>query len=254
MAEPSPDAGRVKVRKPKSLLAGALRRAGETAWPWQAAGKVGATYMRAVRATSPLKYEPGNPFEIYAADAPFILTVWHGQHFMVPFLLRDGDRMRALISKSRDGDASAAYLGSFGIEPIRGSGGRDPRRQIEKGAVRGFLQLKKSLDDGITVGTIADVSNTVARRCGEGIIALARSSGRPIVGLGFATSRWLELNSWDRATVHFPFSKGACAVTAPIYVPRGASAETLEAKRIEVERSLNTAMSRAYEMVGRHRD
>ena len=98
-------------------------------------------------------------------------------------------------------------------------------------AAPGFLQLKRSLDEGVSIATIADISNSVARRCGEGVIALARASGRPIVAMGFATSRWIELKSWDRATIHLPFSRGACVVAEPVDVPRHADEALMEAKR-----------------------
>ncbi len=218
------------------------------------AGRIGAAYMRFVRLTSSFVIEPGNPFALYRDAAPFIMAMWHGQQLMVVYLLERGTRMRALVSKSNDGEVSATYLHSFGMEIVRGSGGRDRRYTVEKGGVRAFIALKKSLDDGITVGSVADVSNTVRRRCGPGIVALARASGRPIVPIGLATSHWIGLNTWDRATIHLPFSRGACAVGAPIYVPRDADDTLLEQKRLEAEQSLNAVTDRAYAMVGKRRN
>lgn len=231
-----------------------LRGMRDWSWPYVAAGKTSAAYMRLVRATTPIVFEPGNPFDIYADRTPFILTGWHGQHLMVTLLMRPGDRARALVSKSRDGDLSANFMGSFGIEAIRGSGGRDRRYTVEKGGARAFLQLKRSLDEGVSIATIADISNTVARRCGDGVIALARASGRPVIPMGFATSRWYAMNTWDKATIHLPFSRGAAVVGEPVEVPRDADAALLEAKRQEVERRINGAIDRAYEIVGKRRE
>ncbi len=231
----------------------AIRRARDWDWPFVVAGKTAAGYMRLVRATTPIVFEPGNPFEIYADRAPFILTGWHGQHLMVTLMMRRGDRARALVSKSRDGDISANFMGSFGIEAIRGSGGRDRKYTVEKGGARALLQMKRSLDEGVSIATIADISNTVARRCGDGVIALARASGRPIVCMGFATSRWYAMNTWDKATIHLPFSRGAAVVAEPVEVPRDADATLLEEKRQEVERRINAAVDRAYEIVGKKR-
>jgi lysophospholipid acyltransferase (LPLAT)-like uncharacterized protein len=232
----------------------ALKRAGQSPVPWQVAGRISGAFMRVVRRTSSFTVEPGNPFAYYAAEAPFILTMWHGQQFMIGFLMQPGARMRGLTSKSNDGEISATFLDSFGIEVIRGSGGRNRERTVEKGGVRAFLALKKSLDEGVSVGTVADIPNTVRRRCGPGVVSLARASGRPVVPLGFATSRWIELNTWDRATIHLPFSRGACAVGAPIAVPRDADDTMMEQKRLEIEQGLNTVTDRAYAMVGKRRD
>ncbi len=49
----------------------------------------------------------------------------------------------------------------------------------------------------------ADVPK-IARRCGEGIVTLARMSGRPIVPAAVATSRRMEFGSWDRASIACP--------------------------------------------------
>lgn len=238
----------------RTAVRSAIRTARDWDWPFIAAGKTAAGYMRLVAATTPIVFEPGNPFEIYAGRAPFILTGWHGQHLMVTLMMRRGDRARALVSKSRDGDVSANFMGSFGIEAIRGSGGRDRRRAVEKGGARAFLQLKRSLDEGVSIATIADISNTVARRCGDGVIALARASGRPIIGMGFATSRWYAMHTWDKATIHLPFSRGAAVVSEPVEVPRDAGPALMEEKRQEVERRLNAAVDRAYEIVGKKRE
>jgi lysophospholipid acyltransferase (LPLAT)-like uncharacterized protein len=232
----------------------ALRRAGEWSWPYVAAGKAGAGFMHLVRGTTSLTMEPGNPFDIYADLKPFIITTWHGQHLMVTWLMRPDTPTRALVSKSRDGDLSAAFMGNFGIKAVRGSGGRKRSDSIEKGGARAFLQLKRALDEGDNVATIADISKTVARRCGQGVIALARASGRPIIPMGFATSRWWNLNSWDKATFHLPFSRGAAVAGRPIPVPRDADDSVMEVKRLEVEQAINAAVDRAYQLVGKNRE
>lgn len=243
-----------ETRRAGGVVRSAIRRARDWDWPFIAAGKTAAGYMRLVRATTPIVFEPGNPFEVYADRAPFILTTWHGQHLMVTLLMRRGDRARALVSKSRDGDISANFMGSFGIEAIRGSGGRNRRSTIEKGGARALLQMKRSLDEGVSIATIADISNTVARRSGDGVIALARASGRPIIPIGFATSRWYAMKTWDKATIHLPFGRGAVVLGDPIEVSRDADAVLAEEKRQEVERGINTAVDRAYEIVGKKRE
>jgi len=47
------------------------------------------------------------------------------------------------------------------------------------------------------------------------------------------------LNSWDRFLIPRPFSRGLFVYGAPILVPREADEASLEAIRLEVERSLN---------------
>ncbi|HVZ14291.1 MAG TPA: lysophospholipid acyltransferase family protein [Bauldia sp.] len=232
----------------------ALKRAGNSRRLLRFAGWVSGGYMRFVRLTSTFVIEPADPFEVYGKGASFIIALWHGQQLMVVYLLGRGRRMRGLVSRSNDGELSAAYLGSFGMEMVRGSGGRDRTRTVEKGGVRGFIALKKSLDEGVPIGMVADIPNTIRRRCGLGIVTLARASGRPVVPIGFATSRWIALNTWDRATIHLPFSRAACSVGAPITVPRDADDMLMEQKRLEIENSLNAVTDRAYALVGKQRN
>jgi lysophospholipid acyltransferase (LPLAT)-like uncharacterized protein len=237
-----------KKQKDAGFIRRSLKALGESRALWRAGGLASATYMRFVRTTSRLSFEPGNPFRVYRDRAPFILTAWHGHQSMVVYLLEAGDRLCALTSKSRDGELSASYLESFGVELIRGSGGRDPRKAVKKGAIRGFLQMKKALDDGVSIGTIADVVG-LPKVSGNGVVSLAKASGRPIIPLGFATSRWVELKTWDRAIVHLPFSRAVCVASEPIDVPRDADEALIEEKRLAVENALNAATARAYEIV-----
>jgi lysophospholipid acyltransferase (LPLAT)-like uncharacterized protein len=117
---------------------------------------------------------------------------------------------------------------------------------FEKGAVWGFMEMKTALDDGAFVCMTADISNLAPRRAGLGIVSLARVSGRPIVPVAYASSRRVEITSWDRATVNLPFSRAACAVGDIVEVPADADDDLLERKRQEVEKALNEATDRAY--------
>jgi 3-deoxy-D-manno-octulosonic-acid transferase len=77
---------------------------------------------------------------------------------------------------------------------------------------------------------------------------LARLSGRPIIPIAAATSRYLVLNTWSKLTVNLPFSTLAVVAADPIFVPAGATAGELEQTRLAVEKSLNNVTARAYEL------
>jgi 3-deoxy-D-manno-octulosonic-acid transferase len=81
-------------------------------------------------------------------------------------------------------------------------------------------------------------------------VTLARLSGRPIVPVAAASSRFIALNTWSRMTVNLPFSQLAYVAGDPISVPRDADAAALEAARLAVERGLNAATARAYDLAG----
>jgi len=208
-------------------------------------------YLRIVNATSRTVYDPSDPYILHASLAPVIFTMWHGQHFMLPFLRRFDLDVRVLISKHHDGELNARIAEKLGISTIRGSTARNPSRMFEKGALGGFREMKAALDEGAFVCMTADISQLAPRRAGLGIVALARASGRPIVPVAYATSRRIELTSWDRSTLNLPFSRGACAVGEIVEVPAEADDRVLESKRQNVENALNDATQRAYAIVDR---
>ena len=96
----------------------------------------------------------------------------------------------------------------------------------------------------------ADVPPGPARRAGIGIVMIARMSGRPIVPCAAATSRFRALNTWSRMTINLPGSKLAYVAGDPIWVSADAGEAELEFARLQVERALNAATARAYELVG----
>ena len=80
---------------------------------------------------------------------------------------------------------------------------------------------------------------------------LARESGRPILPVAIATSRFKRLNNWDRSVIHLPFGRGVIAGSDLIWVPRDADNETMQALRLQLEERLNDVTRRAYQLVGR---
>ena len=205
-----------------------------------------ANYLRLVNATSRLTFDPSDPYVMNASLAPVIFTMWHGQHFMLPFARQYDLDVRVLISRHIDGEINARVAEKLGIGTIRGSTARNPKRMFEKGAIHGFMEMKTALEEGAFVCMTADISNLAARRAGLGVVSLAKISGRPIVPVAYASSRRIDITSWDRATVNLPFSRAVCAVGEIIEVPADADEMLLEAKRLEVETSLNEATERAY--------
>jgi lysophospholipid acyltransferase (LPLAT)-like uncharacterized protein len=100
------------------------------------------------------------------------------------------------------------------------------------------------------VAVTADVPKR-SRVVGLGIIMLARESGRPIMPFAMATSRYIQLNNWDRTTINLPFGRGAVVGVEEVHVPPDADAETMEQCRLKLEAILDEATRRAYEIVGR---
>ena len=166
-----------------------------------------AEYLRLVWRTTRFALEPEGIYERFSRDAPVIIAMWHGQHFLLPFIRRAGDRAKVLVSHHRDGEVNALAAERLGVGAIRGSG-HHSGGFLGKGGVVAFRQMLDALEEGYSVALTADVPK-VARVVGLGIVKLASVSGRPIYPIAIATGRRVELRNWDRTTINLPFGRGA---------------------------------------------
>ena len=212
-------------------------------------GIAAAEYLRFVWNTTRFQVEPPDIYEQVGPDLPVILTMWHGQHFLMPFIKLKQHRAKVLISRHRDGEMNAIAAEWLGIGTIRGSGAHNGEFN-KKGGISAFTGMLDALRDGYTVALTADVPK-IARVAGMGIVRLAQASGRPIYPVAMATQRRYELKNWDRSTLNLPFGRGATVVADPIIVPAHAGDAELEGARQRVEMSLNAATARAYALVDR---
>ena len=208
-----------------------------------------AHYLRLVWKTSSFVTEPADIYERVAPDLPVILAMWHGQHFLIPFIKRPQHRAKVLISRHRDGELNARIAQRLGIETVRGSGHLGTGF-VEKGGVSAFRQMLTALEQGYSIALTADVPK-ISRIAGIGIIKLASASGRPIYPLAIATRHRIELNTWDRTSVHLPFTSGAGVVGQPVRVPPDADSNVLESSRLALQASLDGATARAYAIADR---
>jgi lysophospholipid acyltransferase (LPLAT)-like uncharacterized protein len=205
-------------------------------------------WLRLVHATTRFEMEPPFFSQLARRDEPIIVAMWHGQHFMVSYAWPRGMRVSALISRSGDGELNARVLERLGVEPIRGSGGNRAKARKRGGAIA-LREMLRRLSDGSSIVLTADVPK-VARVCGEGIISLARMSGRPIYPIA-VVCRWrIDFRSWDRASLGLPFGRGAMVLGVPVSISNNADQAELEAGRLAVQRGLNAAHARAYALVG----
>jgi len=212
-------------------------------------GVMAAEYLRLVWNTTRLVIEPEGIYERVDRDAPVIIAMWHGQHFLAPFIRRAQDRAKVLVSRHRDGEINALAAERLGIGAIRGSG-HHGGGFIGKGGVSAFKEMLSALEEGYNVALTADIPK-VARVAGLGIVKLASASGRPIYPIAIATRRRVELTNWDRTAINLPFGRGAGVAGEPVRVPAEADGATLECARHAVEVSLDAATARAYALVDR---
>ena len=213
-----------------------------------AIGAVVAGYIGLVERTS----APPPLMERYAvtmlANQPMIIAMWHGQFMLLPTMTRLGVRTKAMLALHRDAEGLAYALRRFGIELIRGAGASAKGK--DRGGSHAFRAAVHALEEGFSVAMTADVPPGPARRAGHGIVTLAKVSGRPILPVAMASSRYWALPTWSRMTVNLPGSQLGASFGTPIHVPADASPELLEALRREVETQMNIATVDAYNRAG----
>lgn len=195
---------------------------------------------------------PGLKAELAAAH-PIILATWHGQFMMTCQLKPEGTPVAAMVAKHGDAELIGEAMAAFGVVLIRGAGAGERRK--DRGGAQALRAAVSALSGGVgrapaTLVMTADVPPGPARRAGEGIITIARMSGRPIVPVASASSRYKAFKTWSRMTINLPYSKLAFVGGEPIHVPRDADAGTLERLRVQLEGDLNRVTLRAYELAG----
>lgn len=225
-----------------------FRKLTRSRWVQHGAGFLAAEFLRLVWMTNRFTTDPVDLYDRIDREVPAIFSFWHGHHFLMSFA-RKNYRAKVLISRHRDGEINAIAARRLGAEAIRGSGdhGTEFRR---KGGVHAFMGMLRALrEENYSIAVTADVPK-VSQVAGLGVIMLARESGRPIIPVAIATSRFRRLDNWDRSVVHLPFGRGVIMAGDIIAVPSDADDQAMETYRARLEAELNELTHRAYAFVG----
>lgn len=207
-----------------------------------------ARFIRLVDRTSEHHFDPPDMQERFRQQHPAICACWHGQFMMLACSRPAGLKFAAMVARHGDAELIGEAMRRLEVELIRGAGAGGRRK--DRGGAYALKASLSTLKSGSSVVITADVPPGPARRAGQGIITLARLSGRPILPMASATSRYHSLNTWSRLTLNLPYSKLGFAMGEPIFVPRDAAPEELERLRQLLEDRLNETTLRAYRLAG----
>lgn len=181
-----------------------------------------------------------HPRAVWDHGGNIILAFWHDELFLMAKSYA-GPGARILISASTDGELIARTMHCFGFGSIRGSstrGGRAAFRALVEGA-------REPLDLVITPDGPKGPRHCVK----DGVVQLARLSGRPIIPLAFACSRGRRFASWDRFLLPYPFGRGVFSFGAPLLY--GAN-ETAEQFRERLQAAMEANLQRARQRLRDH--
>lgn len=212
------------------------------------AGGTLGRYLGLVRSTSRLITDPKDLESALLPHTPAIVALWHGQFLLSVRVRPPGFKLSIILARHGDAEVYAQAIAGEGVPLIRGAGAAG--RQKDKGGAQAMRLALTALKDGYSFGMTADMPPGPARRAGIGIVMISKHSGRPIIPLAVASRRYVALKTWSRMTINLPFGTIAAVYGKPIYVPRDADKEQLEAYRQQVEDELNRVTSRAYALAG----
>jgi lysophospholipid acyltransferase (LPLAT)-like uncharacterized protein len=99
------------------------------------------------------------------------------------------------------------------------------------------VQLRRDLAEGKPAAFTIDGPRGPARVAQPGAVFLAGASGQPILPFHIEANRFWTAGRWDQTQIPKPFSTVTVAIGEPIYVV-DTHESTIEAKRLELERSL----------------
>lgn len=154
-----------------------------------------------------------------------ILCFWHSRIPMSPLswpqdLSRRQD-MRALISRSNDGEFIARTVEKLGFPAIRGSSAKKTDLAKNKHGEQAFRDMVKWVKDGGGIAITPDGPRGPAEHMEKGTPSLARVTGAPVIFVGLAAKPCLRLGSWDQTMIPLPFAKAAMVWDGPTGAGRG---------------------------------
>src|SRR5438132_2957003 len=159
-----------------------------------------------------------------------IYTFWHNRVFLATYFWRRR-RIVVMTSRSFDGEYIARFIQRFGYGAARGSSTR--------GATGAIVEMVRLMRAACPTAFTIDGPRGPRFVAKMGAVLLAKKTGNPIVPYRVTAAKYWEANSWDRFQVAKPFTRALVDIAPPIYVAPAADKSMLEAKRAELQASLD---------------
>ena len=174
---------------------------------------------------------PEHPNTVTAEGRQPIYCLWHDRIFAGTYYLRDRGIV-VMTSQSLDGEYIARFLKRFGFGTVRGSSSR--------GGVKALVEMIRRMRQGSPMAFTVDGPRGPRYVAKTGPIVLSKKTGNPILPFSVECSSFWTVNSWDRMQIPKPFTRARFMIGEPIFVPAATDDETIENKRMELQRALET--------------
>ena len=198
-------------------------------------------YIKLVSTTSVIvEKNTHNPEYYWNNNKPFILAFWHSQLMMISFCWKSNSKINILASGHSDGRFGAIVGNYFKLNNIQTS---STEKSISLKPI--FKLLKNSNYIGIT----PDGPRGPNKKVSEGIIKISKKTQVPIIPVGFASSKFNQLKSWDSFLITKPFSKCAFVWGESISIPRNCTENEIEELKKKLEIKINNCVNLAKEEI-----
>ncbi len=146
--------------------------------------------------------------DIWERGEQVIIPFWHDQLLLLVFGY-PGNNAKLLVSSSKDGELLARTMQYFNHDTVRGSSSRGGRAA--------FKEMLNLCQEKVDIVLTPDGPKGPRHELKDGVVQLARMSGRPVVPMAFVCSRGHRFNSWDRFLFPYPFGRGVYSFGEPVY-------------------------------------
>jgi lysophospholipid acyltransferase (LPLAT)-like uncharacterized protein len=160
-----------------------------------------------------------------------IYTFWHNRIFLSTYFWRKR-QIVVMTSQSFDGEYIARFIQRFGFGAARGSSTR--------GAIGAMIEMVRLMRAGRATAFTVDGPKGPRYEAKMGPILLAKKTGHPVLPFTISAKSFWEIRStWDRTQIPKPFTRARVIIAPPIYVAADADDDALNAKRDELQRTLD---------------
>ncbi len=147
--------------------------------------------------------------ETMKKNGSVIFAFWHNGIFMATYYWRKRD-IAVLTSLNFDGEYTARIIKKNGYIPIRGSSSRD--------AIKGLIEMKNQIERGKSIAFTVDGPKGPKYKVQPGAIWVAIKAKKPILPFVVVAKNKIELNSWDKFQIPYPFSTVWMIIGEPLYI------------------------------------
>ena len=188
-----------------------------------------------------IRFEVTNPtFEedVLAAEKRPIYSFWHDRMVTSTYFFRDRGII-VLSSQSFDSEYTARCIQRFGFGIIKGSSTR--------GAVSGLVGMIRAMKAGTPSAFTVDGPKGPRYVAKSGPLLLAKKTGNPLVPFVIECEKYWRIKNWDRLQIPKPFTRANVIFAEPIYVDPKVTDDELEAKRLDLQSTLDELVRKGVE-------